>query len=158
MQQSCAIYKTSATHPFHLLQSYNCSVATQIIIQIWFWIAYFEPNIRCDLQPTVLFCAAATYKLTHPDTHLPPGKGLLSNSRTHVHCPSLNVTRISPPVSDRSIYYPVYVKPRRGLLTRDFSVLKRQWPSLTFYCFYSLLSFLFLWHLFYGLPGKGSKS
>lgn len=60
------------------------------------------------LQPTFWLCA---YKLPETDTHLPPGKGLLGNIQTHVHCLSLNVTRVSPAVSDRSIYYPVYVKP-----------------------------------------------
>lgn len=55
---------------------------------------------------------AYAYKLPETDTHLPPGKGSLGNIHTHVHCRSLNVTCVSPAVSDRSIYYPVYVKPR----------------------------------------------
>lgn len=54
---------------------------------------------------------ASAYKLVKADTHLPPGKGPPGNIQTHVHCLSLNVTRVSAAVSDRSIYYPVYVKP-----------------------------------------------
>lgn len=54
---------------------------------------------------------ASAYKQPVTGTHLPPGKGPLGNIQAHVHCLSLNVTRVSPAVSDRSIYYPVYVKP-----------------------------------------------
>lgn len=55
---------------------------------------------------------AYAYKLAETDTHLPPGNGPLGDIQTHVHCLSLNVTRVSLAVSDRSIYCPVYVKPR----------------------------------------------
>lgn len=66
-------------------------------------------SVLSSLLPANLLAFA--YKLAETDTHLPRGKGPLGNIQTHVHCLSLNVTRVSPAVSDRSIYYPVYVKP-----------------------------------------------
>lgn len=70
---------------------------------------------------------------------------------TRVRCLSPHVTWISLAMGDRSIYYPVYVKPSRVSWHGIFFILKHQWPSLTFFrrfsCPFSIPVAFVLWSL-----------
>lgn len=67
---------------------------------------------------------------------------------------SLNVTWISLAMCDRSIYYPVYVKPSKVSWRGISSAWNINGHHSLFIAFF--LSFLVLWHLFCGVLGAGS--
>lgn len=69
--------------------------------------------------------------------------------------PSLNVTWISLAMCDRSIYYPVYVKPSKVSWRGIASAWNINGHHSLFIAFF--LSFLVEWHLFCAVLGKGYK-
>ena len=104
-----------------------------------------EHNLNFGIQFTICVDCSFGFKtvvlgcFTHKQlsTHLTPSPCWSRGpSWDHVQRPSLNVTRISLPLSDWPIYYPVYVKPSRVAWHGIFLIWKHQWPSLTFYCFF----------------------